>query len=280
MIYPIAAACTECTGGHGGRKGVIRGQDSILARKPHPNMENDHVSDIVIAQPARISGQLRSPRCRSARPDRFGPCADRWHEAGTVRRDQAGNEHVLRRPEADRCRRPECGLCGSRSGRWSCGDPPARLALRHLQLCRRRAVAGVGRLPRDHPVPARLRHDALYLQRHRPQRPAVSARGRCHRLDGCAQDREGDRRRFRLGRTERGYRRGAVAGALQGPGRRERLSDRQPGSRPDAVAAGGRAAMVVPVLFCHGTRPRRLRQVPARVFEAHLAARFAEMGFR
>src|SRR5262245_21336427 len=30
--------------------------------------------------------------------------------------------------------------------------------------------------------------------------------------------------------------------------------------------------MVVPVLFCHRTRPRRLRQIPARVFETHLAA--------
>ena len=39
-------------------------------------------------------------------------------------------------------------------------------------------------------------------------------------------------------------------------------------------------AMVVPILFCHGTRPGRLRQIPARFCEAHLAARFAEMGLR
>ncbi len=38
--------------------------------------------------------------------------------------------------------------------------------------------------------------------------------------------------------------------------------------------------MVVPVLFCHRARPRRLRQIPARVFEADLADRFAEMAFR
>ena len=75
----------------------------------------------------------------------------------------------------------------------------------------------------------------------RPQRPAVGGRRRHHRLDGCAQDREGDHRRFRLGRADRQHHRGALAGALQGHGLRERLSDRQPGSRQDAVAAEGRA---------------------------------------
>ena len=39
-------------------------------------------------------------------------------------------------------------------------------------------------------------------------------------------------------------------------------------------------AMVVPILFCHRTRPRRLRQIPARLCEAHLAARFAEVELR
>ena len=39
-------------------------------------------------------------------------------------------------------------------------------------------------------------------------------------------------------------------------------------------------AMVVPILFCHGTRPGRLRQIPARFCEAHLAARFAEVELR
>jgi hypothetical protein len=35
-------------------------------------------------------------------------------------------------------------------------------------------------------------------------------------------------------------------------------ADRRPGSRQDAVAAGGRTAMVVPVLFRHRARPARL----------------------
>ena len=92
----------------------------------------------------------------------------------------------------------------------------------------------------------------------RPQRPAVGAGGRYHRLDGCAQDREGEPRRLRLGSAHGQHRCGAVAGALQGHGLRERLSDRQPGSRQDAVAAEGRARMVVSVLFRHRTRSGRL----------------------
>ena len=39
-------------------------------------------------------------------------------------------------------------------------------------------------------------------------------------------------------------------------------------------------AMVVPVLFRHGSRARRLRQIPARLCQAHLAARLAEMELR
>ena len=33
-------------------------------------------------------------------------------------------------------------------------------------------------------------------ERHVPERPAIGGRRRHHRLDGCAQDREGDHRRF------------------------------------------------------------------------------------
>ena len=160
------------------------------------------------------------------------------------------------------------------------GHPAAWLALRHLQLCRCRAAAGVGRLPGDRPVSARLWHDAISFERYGPQRPAVGGRRRYHRFDGRAQDRESDARRLRLGRADGQHRRGALAGALQGHGLRERLSDRQPGSRQGAVAAEGRAAMVVPILFRHRARPRRLRQIPARLREAHLAARFAEVGVR
>jgi len=85
---------------------------------------------------------------------------------------------------------------------------------------------------------------------------------------------------FDWGRADGGHHRGTLAGALQGPRLRERLPDRQSASRQDPVAARGRAAMVVPILFRHGSRAARLRQVSARLCEAHLAARLAEVELR
>ena len=54
----------------------------------------------------------------------------------------------------------------------------------------------------------------------------------------------------------------AVAGALQGHGIRERLSDRQPRGEQDAATAGGRAPVVVPVLLRDGPRPCGIREIP------------------
>ena len=90
---------------------------------------------------------------------------------GTIRqakvaRHEGRDAYVVRRAEADRCRRAECRICRSRSRQWPRGLPAARLALRHSHLCRRRPDAGVGRLPGDRSVSARLWHDALSLQRH------------------------------------------------------------------------------------------------------------------
>ncbi len=99
-------------------------------------------------------------------------------------------------------------------------------------------------------------------------------------LAGRPRDRQGGRRRLRLGRPDRGHRRGALARALQGARLGQRLSDRQPGSRQAPVAAGGRAPVVVPVLLRDRTRPGRLRQVPARLREAHLADRLTEVELR
>ena len=124
-------------------------------------------------------GRLSVQRARKRRP--------------SIARDQAGNEHLVRPAEADRRRRPECRIRRGRPRRRSCGHSAARLALRHPQLCRCRAAAGVGGLPGDRALSARLRHDALSFERHVPQWPAVGDRGRHHRPDGCAQDREGDR---------------------------------------------------------------------------------------
>ena len=47
--------------------------------------------------------------------------------------------------------------------------------------------------------------------------------------------------------------------------------NRQPGNRQRPVAARGRASVVVSVLLRHRARPSRLRQVPPRVRQAHLA---------
>ena len=118
------------------------------------------------------------------------------------------------------------------------------------------------------------------LGRNAAQRSAFGHRGRHDRADGCAQDREGGRCWFRLGRAHREHHGGALAGARQRHGLRERLSDRQSASRPNAAAAKGRAGMVVSILLRHRARPRRLRQVSPRIFKAHLAARFAQVGLR
>ena len=134
--------------------------------------------------------------------------------------------------EADRCRRSEHWICRSGSGRWAARHSSARLALRHLQFCRCRAVVGVGGLPRDRALSARLRHDTFSFPATRSgtaSRRRVAVGHDC--LDGCAQDRQGNSRRLRLGRANREHRLGAVAGAVQGDGVRERLSDRQPGGR-------------------------------------------------
>ncbi len=85
---------------------------------------------------------------------------------------------------------------------------------------------------------------------------------------------------FDWGARTRRHRRGAVARALRRPRLGERISDRQPGSRPGAAAAGGRAAVVVPVLLRHRARSGRLRQVPARLRQADLADGLAEVGLR
>ena len=53
-----------------------------------------------------------------------------------------------------------------------------------------------------------------------------------------------------------------------------------PRSQQDAIAAKGRAPMVVPILLCHRTRPGRLREIPPRFCQAHLADRLAEVGVR
>ena len=195
--------------------------------------------------------------------------------------DQARDEHVIRHDQADRCRCAQRRVCGSRPGQWRAGHPAARLALRHSQLRRRCAAAGLGRLSGDRSLPARLRHDALPVPRNgrATAQPSALAVDLKDFLDALKIEKP------ILAGFDWGARTANIFAALwpermQGHGLRERLSDRQPGSRQDALAAERRAPVVVPVLFRHRTRPRRLRQIPARVFQADLADRFAEVGVR
>ena len=73
---------------------------------------------------------------------------------------------------------------------------PARLALRHLQLCRCCALIGGARLPSVRSLHARLWNDALSFERDVSQR---STSGNClgyRRVAGYSQDRESNSRRF------------------------------------------------------------------------------------
>ena len=246
-----SSSSRDARGVHGrcaGREAASRRRryDMLRAARPapRPSLSNASGGDAMSRRNRPSSPPLsrrrgHDRRCRPARPDGSADAQSSARPAAA--RDQAGDEHVVRPAEADRCRRPERRIRRGRPRRWPAGHPSARLALRHSQLRRCRAAAGIGGLPGDRPLSARLWHDALSSERDVPQRPAVGAGRRCHRADGCAEDREGDPRRLRLGRADRQHRRGALAGALQGAGLRQRLSDRQPGSRQDAAAAQGRA---------------------------------------
>jgi len=111
------------------------------------------------------------------------------------------------------------------------------------------AAARRGRLPRDHPLPARLWHDALScadtMRNGQPSAIAVDIIA----FHGRAQDRTVDPRRLRWG-----ARTANIMAALWPQRVKAMVSvsgylDRQPGSRQAAVAAEGRARMVVPVYF-------------------------------
>jgi len=85
---------------------------------------------------------------------------------------------------------------------------------------------------------------------------------------------------FDWGGKGSGYHSGALAGALQGACLSERLSDPQPCSQQEAIAAEGGTPMVVPILLRDGAWPCRLRRIPPRFCEAHLADCFAKVELR
>ena len=186
-----------------------------------------------------------------------------------------------RRRQAGRRRRPQRRLRRGRPGRRSRGRPPARLAVRHPQLRRRRPAAGGGRLPGDRPLPARLRLDALPLRRDAPQRRAGRARAS---TPIALMDALGIETAVVAG-FDWGARTADIVAALW-PERCNGLvsvSGYLIGSQAAgkaAAAAGGRAAVVVPVLLRHRARPGRLRAIPPRVREADLADRVPAVGLR
>src|SRR3546814_19792608 len=96
------------------------------------------------------------------------------------------------------------------------GHSVARLALRHPQLCRRRATPGRGGLARDCSVSARLRDNALPFGRDAPQWPAGGPRRRRHCFTECSQDREGGSCRLVVGCTNCLHRGGALARPEEG----------------------------------------------------------------
>ena len=135
----------------------------------------------------------------------------------------------------------ERGLRRGRACGWPGRAAAAWLAVRHPQLRR-----GRGRCSRprgtgcSYPISAASGRRAFS----RPRRRATVSRRRWPSTPSRLMDALGIERavvgRLRLGRAHRRHRRRAVAGALQGAGLGERLSDRQPGGRPVAASAGGR----------------------------------------
>src|SRR5262249_16372196 len=158
----------------------------------------------------------RDPRRRLAGRDRFWLRTVQHDQTDGCAASPAGLGRVVRAGQADRSRPPEHRICRRRPGRRPRGHSSAWLALRHPQLHRCGAAPGVGGVPGDCAVPARLRHDALSLERYAPECPAVGCGHGHHRPDGCAEGREGDHRRIRLGSAD-GRRHGrALARTLQG----------------------------------------------------------------
>ena len=104
-------------------------------------------------------------------------------------------------------------------------------------------AAGVGGLSGDRSVSARLRHDALSLRATRVRNGQQSAIA----VDVIALMDALKIEKAIVAGCDWGARTANIVAALwpervQGAGLGERLSDRQPGSRQDAVAAEGRAA--------------------------------------
>ena len=195
--------------------------------------------------------------------------------------DKARNEHLVRPAEADRRRPAECRLRRSRPRRRSRGHSAARLALRHSQLRRCRAVAGVGRLSGDRPLSARLRHDALSFRATRSATASQSVVA----VDIIALMDALKIEKAILAGFDWGARTADIIAALW-PERCKALvsvsgyliGSQEAGKTP--LPPKAELQWWYQYLFRHRARPGRLRQIPARFRQADLADRLAEMGLR
>ena len=186
----------------------------------------------------------------------------------------------VRAGEADRRRRPRRRLRRRRARRRPSRPAPARLAVRHPRFAE---VA---------PMLAEAGYRVIvpYLRGYGTTRFRSAETVRNGQQAALAVDaialldalgiRRGDRGRLRLGRPHRRHRGRALARALPRPRVGQRLPDRQPGSQPEAPAAGAELAWWYQFYFATERGRARLREVPARLRAAHLADRFAEMGVR
>ena len=164
---------------------------------------------------------------------------------------------------------------------WPARHSAARLALRHSQLCRCRAAAGVSRLPRDRSVSARLWHHALSLQRH----ASATASRRRSPIDIIDLMDALKIEKATLAGFDWGARTANIVAALW-PERCKAMVS------VSGYLIGSQEAGKVPLppkaelqwwyqyLFRHRARPRRLRQIPAGFCQADLADRLAEVEFR
>ena len=220
-------------------------------------MDTTKITDEINQERRRFFGTAAmTHRCHAVRDDRF--CGSSTH-GGKNARNQARNKHVVRSTEADRCRRPECGLRRGRPRRmgplsFSCmAGPTTFTALSMSPLCSQRAgyrvivphLRGYGttRFLSSAAVrngqPSALAVDLKdFLDALKIEKPILAGFDWGARTANI----------FAALWPERSKATVSVSGYLIG----------NQAAGQAAAAAGGGASMVVPVLFRHRPRPGRL----------------------
>ena len=211
------------------------------------------------------------------RHDRFRACAIRRRGGA---HDQGGCEHLVRLAETDRRRRPECRLCRSRPA-----NGPAVILLHgwpydiHSYVDVAPLLASTGYrviVPylRGYGTTRFLSGETI-----RNGQQAVIAIDIIALMDALKIE------KAIIGGFDWGARTANIIAALWPERCKAMVSvsgyligSHEANKMP--LPPKAELAMVVPVSIRDGTRPRRLREIPARFRQAHLAARVAEMGLR